>query len=39
MDEQSSHESGETEKCVRKLSENYGDNLEESVSVLGRPAE
>ena len=35
------YESGETDKCVRKLSEHYGKHSEESifVGVFGRPAE
>ena len=37
--EQTNYESGETEKCVRKLSENYGEHSEESIGVFGRPAE
>ena len=39
LDEQTNVESGETEKCVRKLSENYGEHSEESIGVFGRPAE
>ena len=39
FDEQSNYESAETEKCVRKLSEAYGEHLEEAKGVLGRPAE
>ena len=39
LDEQTNHQSGETKKCVRKLSENYGEHSEESIGVVGRPAE
>ena len=39
LDEQINYESGETEKCVRKLWENYGEHSEESIGVFGRPAE
>ena len=30
LDEQTNYESGETGKCVRKLSENYGEHSEEA---------
>ena len=39
LDEQINYGSGETEKCVRKLWENYGEHSEESIGVFGRPAE
>ena len=39
LDEQTNYESGETEKCARRLSENYGEHSEESKGVFGRPAE
>ena len=39
LDEQTNFGSGETEKSVRKLSENYGEHSESSIGVVGRPAE
>ena len=39
MNEQTNYKCGETDKCVRKLSENYGEHSEESIGVFGRPAE
>ena len=39
LDEETNYESGETDECVRKLSENYGEHSEESTGVFGRPAE
>ena len=39
LDEQTNYGPGETEKRVRKLSENYGEHSEESTGVFGRPAE
>ena len=38
-DEQTNYESGETDKCVRKLWENYGEHFQEFMGVFGRPAE
>ena len=37
LDEQTNYESGETGKCVRKLSENYGEQSEESQVFLVVP--
>ena len=39
LDEQTSYESGETDTCVRKLSENYREHPQESIGLFGRPAE
>ena len=38
IDQQSNHDSEETENCSKKLSENWGEHPEQSTGVFDRPA-
>ena len=39
MDEQSNYDYGETEKCSRNFSQNYGEHPEETTGVFDSPVE